>query len=114
MRVLHIISRLPLAGAERVAEILATGLVERGGVLGVAGSRDPELAAHLRARLAAGGVTVLDVRRTSGVRRAALEAPLSLGRTLAAFDPDVVHLHTEIPEFAWALTTIGSRRAARR
>ena len=116
MRVLHVITRLHLAGAERVAEILATGLVERGGaaaIAPVAGPRDPELAAQLRARLAAGGVTVLDGRRTSGVRRAALEAPLSLGRAVAAFDPDVVHLHTEIPEFAWALTTIVSRRAAR-
>lgn len=116
MRVLHVIARLHLAGAERVAEILATGLVERGGVAAiapVAGPLDAELAAHLRARLVAGGVTVLDGRPTSGVRRAALQAPLSLSGAVSAFDPDVVHLHTEIPEFAWALTTLVARRAAR-
>ena len=116
MRVLHIVTRLHVAGSERVAETLASGIVAHGesaAVAPVAGPLDHELAAQLRARLRAAGVAVLETTGEPGVKRASLQAPLHLGRVVDEFEPDVVHLHTEIPEFAWALTTVVSRRAAR-
>jgi glycosyltransferase involved in cell wall biosynthesis len=105
-----------MGGAERVAETLATGLVVRGHEVAfepVAGVRDRAVADHMRGNLVARGVTVRAAASASNAKLALPEATLRLDRTVERFRPDLVHLHTEIPEFAWAMAGLGSRRTRR-
>lgn len=116
MRVLHIVARLGLGGSERMAQTLAEGLVSRGvatGVLPVAGDNDPGMADNVRRQLDERGIVVLRASRRQSAKGALVDAPLLLPRAVATFDPDVVHLHTEIPEFAWAVASLASPRLGR-
>lgn len=116
MRILQVVTRLGMGGAERVAESLATGLAARGHevtLAPVAAVRDHEVARHMRAALVAGGVRVVRGASASGAKGAAVEGALRLGRTVGLVRPDIVHLHTEIPEFTWTLAGLASRRVAR-
>lgn len=114
MRILQVVTRLGLGGAERVAETLAGRLVERGHdvtLVTVAGTRDESIAQRMRTDLAARGVGVVDeVASSPNAKVAVVAASRRLRRTAARFRPDVVHLHTEIPEFAWSLARLTSRR----
>jgi glycosyltransferase involved in cell wall biosynthesis len=60
-------------------------------------------------RLVEHGVEVDRSATASTARIAVLEAAERLILTVARRRPDVVHLHTEIPEFAWALASVPSR-----
>jgi glycosyltransferase involved in cell wall biosynthesis len=113
VRILQVVTRLGMGGAERVAETLAAGLVARGHEVTfapIAGVRDRAVADHMRANLVARGVTVDAAASTSNAKLAVAEAALRLARTVDRARPDLVHLHTEIPEFGWALAGLGSRR----
>ena len=116
MRILQVVTRLGMGGAERVAETLATGLVARGHevtVAPVAGVRDHAVADHMRGNLVARGVSVTAAASSSNAKLAVAEAALRLARIVGRVRPDLVHLHTEIPEFAWAMAGLGSRRVRR-
>jgi glycosyltransferase involved in cell wall biosynthesis len=116
LRVLHIVPRTGLGGSERVAQILAEGLVPRGvavGILPVAGDNDATMADEVRRQLRERGITVLRSSRRPSSRRAIAEAPVLLPRAVASFEPDVLHLHTETPEFAWAVASLASSRLRR-
>jgi glycosyltransferase involved in cell wall biosynthesis len=105
-----------MGGAERVAESLATGLVARGHevtLATVAGVRDHEVARHMRETLASGGVRVTRGASAASAKVATVEAALRLRGTVDRIRPDLVHLHTEIPEFTWALAGLASRRVRR-
>jgi glycosyltransferase involved in cell wall biosynthesis len=60
-------------------------------------------------RLMEHGVEVDRSATASTARIAVLEAAERLILTVTRRRPDVVHLHTEIPEFAWALASVPSR-----
>lgn len=113
MRILHVVTRLGLGGAERVAETLASASAGRGDqatFLTIAGTNDRAIARHMRANLALRGVELIEGAASSSARTAILGGARRLGRAVDRFGPDVVHLHTEIPEFAWALASTWSRR----
>jgi glycosyltransferase involved in cell wall biosynthesis len=116
LRVLHIVARLGLGGSERLAQTLAEGLVSRRvatGILPVAGDNDPAMADQVRRQLRERGVAVLRASHGHSARRALVEAPFLLPRAAEAFGPDVVHLHTEVPELAWAVACVTSPRLGR-
>ena len=116
MRILQVVTRLGMGGAERVAETLSTGFVARGGevtFVPVAGVRDRAVAGHMQDGLIAGGVRVLPGARAAGAKAAAPEGAVRLARAVDHVRPDLVHLHTEIPEFTWALAGLGSSRVRR-
>ena len=113
MRILHVVTHLGLGGAERVAELLAAASASRGhqvGLLPIVSTRDRAYRDEMAARLASRGVRVAESAASSTAKIAVLEGAVRLARTVAAQRPDVVHLHTEIPEFAWALASVASRR----
>lgn len=113
MRILHVVTRLGLGGAERVAETLASGSVARGdeaALLTIVGTRDHAIAGRMRANLAAGGVELVDGGAVVNAKVAVVGGARRLALTVERLRPDVVHLHTEIPEFAWALASSWSRR----
>ena len=105
LHVLHVITHLDLGGAESVALSLVEALGKRAdaSLFAVLGAGDGPVAQGMAKRLAAAGVawhkgTALPFKRggliQAGVRLAAL-----IGRTR----PDLVHLHTEVPEACWAV-----------
>lgn len=116
MRILHVVTRLGMGGAERVAETLAIGLVDRGdevSILSVAATRDPAIAGHMRGNLIAHGVEVMDQARATSAKVALVDGAVRLVRAMDRWRPDVIHLHTEIPEAAWTsagLLSPGLRR----
>lgn len=113
MRILHVVTRLGLGGAERVAETLASAMVARGHDVTfapVAAVRDHRIAGQMRESLVADGVDVVEGGIATNAKVAVFEGALRLVRTVERVRPDVVHLHTEIPEFAWALAGLPSRR----
>jgi glycosyltransferase involved in cell wall biosynthesis len=116
VRILQVVTRLGMGGAERVAETLATGFVARGNEVTfapVAGVRDRAVADHMRDNLVARGVAIRPGASASNAKLAVAETAFRLARTVERAGPDLVHLHTEIPEFAWALAGLGSRRVRR-
>jgi glycosyltransferase involved in cell wall biosynthesis len=116
LRVLHIVPLMGLGGSERVAQTLAECLVARGvtvGVLPVAGDNDPAMADVVRGQLHASGITVLRASRRRSPKRALADAPVLIPRATATFRPDVLHVHTEIPEFAYAVASVASPRFGR-
>ena len=116
VRILHVVTRLGLGGAERIAENLASEMASRGNevaVVSVAATRDPRIADQLHENLGQRGVAVLGGSTFSSAKPAVFTGALALSRTVERFRPDLVHLHTEIPELTWALTDMASGRARR-
>lgn len=113
MRILHVVTRMGLGGAERVAETLAIGHAQRGNdvaVLPIAATRDPGIARHMRRNLATHDVEVMDHAKAAAAKVAFAEGAWRLARSMERWRPDMVHLHTEIPEAAWAVANLLSRR----
>ena len=107
------ITRLGLGGAERVAETIAIGMKAHGvesTILPVAGVRDEAMAQAMRRDLEIHGVEITPGASATSTRRASIEGASILARTVDVWQPDVVHLHTEIPEFTYALATYRSSR----
>ncbi len=115
-RVLHIITHLDMGGAENVAMQLIDSL--RGqfdfslfAVLG--GARLSSVGADMARRLDAWGVArrfgVAGRFKSGGV----LLAALALNRMVRDHRPDVIHVHTEVPELTLALACTLSRRTRR-
>ena len=112
MRILHVVTRLGLGGAERVAEMLAASSASDGhevSLLPIVAARDHAYRDEMTTRLIARGVRVRKGAASSTAKIAVVEGAGRLAQTVAAVRPDVVHLHTEIPEFAWALASVPSR-----
>ncbi len=112
MRILHVVTRLGLGGAERVAELLAAASASSGhevSLLPIVAARDHAYRDEMTSRLASRGVHVARSAASSTAKIAVVEGAGRLARTVASMRPDVVHLHTEIPEFAWALASVPSR-----
>jgi glycosyltransferase involved in cell wall biosynthesis len=103
-RVLHCITHLGLGGAERVAVDLIAGMSDdfEGAVFAVHGRQQGPLASALSANLAEKGVKVFIGSRWELKRGGIVVAALQAARAMGSFRPDVVHLHTEIPEASYA------------
>jgi len=107
LRILHVVTSLGLGGAERVASELAiahAGKAETGLVSLLAeGGGHAALAGPYRERLAQGGVTVFELNAPSPAR-AAVSGWWHLAGLIGRFRPDLVHSHTDIPDFCVSLT----------
>ena len=111
IRVLHVVTHLDLGGAEEVAISLAGHLgpeyaPEFFAVNGVAGT---DVGREMRSRLAALGVPVHSGTSLPTRRGGLLHAALGLALRLRRTRPDIVHLHTEIPETTYALAALLNR-----
>ncbi|MGZ3587159.1 MAG: glycosyltransferase family 4 protein [Candidatus Limnocylindrales bacterium] len=116
MRVLHIVTKIGLGGAERVAETLSLLAAEEGissAVLAVAQGPRDDTAAKMRSRLEAAGIELIQASQAHSNKRAALLAAPAIAGVVRRWRPDVVHLHTEVPEFSFTLARFLSPRTWR-
>lgn len=111
MRVVHVATRSGLGGAESYAADLCRRLVRRHGVecayLEVNGPTDADFARAFREGLRRDNVQVIEApARLTSFRRSVAVAAFRLREAVTVFRPDIVHLHTEIPEAAWVAMSI--------
>lgn len=113
-RVLHVVSHLGLGGAERVALTLVDALRAETdfGIYAVRGVGDGELGESLRRDVDRLGVPLFVGPRVPMRYGGILTGAFGLNRAVRQFRPDVVHLHTEIPEASYAAWTALWPRAA--
>ncbi len=106
-RVLHVVTHLALGGAERVALDLAQRLRERfePAIFAVQGVGADALAADMQRELADARIPLFCGSKLPLKAGGLLFAGVSAGRAVRAFRPDLVHLHTEIPEASCAVAT---------
>jgi glycosyltransferase involved in cell wall biosynthesis len=102
MRVLYVMDAFQLGGAERVVVDLATDLRRRGHEIKVATVRksapeDP-VGRNMRQELLNGGVSVFEMAITGSVSERAL-IPHRLAKLIRTLETDLVHSHTDIPDF---------------
>lgn len=103
-RVLHAVSHLALGGAERVALTIIDALHAECdfSVYAVRGLGDGEMGRTLRAELQAHNVPLATGPRVPMRFGGVISGALGFARALRRFQPDLVHLHTEIPESSFA------------
>ena len=103
-RVLHFVTHLALGGAERVALDLIRGL--RGefdfAVYAVHGIADEAVGRAMAAELAEAHVPLFTGTRVPMKIGGILLAGLGAAAAVRRFQPDLIHVHTEIPEAAYA------------
>jgi glycosyltransferase involved in cell wall biosynthesis len=108
VRILHVISSLGLGGAENVAIELARQFADRHQVhvfaLRQANPRENLIAAERRTMLEAHAIAWSEGRAGSQ-RLAPLLAPFELIRLINQIRPDIVHSHTDVPDFCLALAS---------
>ncbi len=104
-RVLHVVSRLGLGGAEVVASDIIAGLTDgyTGAMFAVVAGVHDEIGVALETRMAQAGVPLRVGTRTRLKQGGLLIAAWNLSRMVRSLRPDVLHVHTEIPEAAFAL-----------
>lgn len=106
-RVLHVVSHLDLGGAEEVAISLASGLAgeQSSEFFAVRGVARSAVGQAMHARLAELEVPVYAGTSLDMKRGALPHAAVRLADVLRCRQPDLVHLHTEIPEATYALAS---------
>jgi glycosyltransferase involved in cell wall biosynthesis len=104
MRIAHVITRFHLGGAEEVAINLATGLALRGHESRVISLRPAAgiIGEAQKQFLASMGVLTLELQWPSRLVACAT-IPLRLASFWRRWQPDIVHSHTDIPDFMVAL-----------
>ncbi len=106
MRIIQVITAFWLGGAEEVAINLALGLRQRGHDSCVVAVNTPKAADRVgedqKKRLSEGGVEFLEIGGPH-FRLNSLIAPFRLASFCRAWKPDVVHSHTDIPDFTLSL-----------
>jgi len=107
-RVLHVVSHLDLGGAEEVAISLAEGLSAEQDLhfFAVGGVASGAVGQAMHARLTALGVPVHSGTPLPMKRGGLVQAGARLNALLRRLCPDLVHLHTEIPETTYALAAL--------
>lgn len=117
-RVLHVVSHLDLGGAEEVAISLAEGLAAEYDThfFAVGGVSPGAVGQAMHARLRGVGVPVHSGTPLPMKRGGLAHAGVRLAALLRRLRPDLVHLHTEIPETTYALAALtgGPRHAVLR
>jgi glycosyltransferase involved in cell wall biosynthesis len=114
-RVLQIVTHLALGGAERIALNLVHGLRDRFefGLLPVFGVEAGAVGQAMKRELNQLQVPVFDGTRMPMRYGGMLSSGIQAARAVKRFAPDVIHVHTEMPEAAYlAMTTIapGTKR----
>lgn len=101
---LHGVSHLALGGAERIAATVATSLAGEIDftVCAVRGVADGSVGESLRRELLAHGVKLHCGPRVPMRFGGMITGAVTLARAIRATRPDLVHLHTEIPESSYA------------
>ena len=107
LKVLQVVTGLNVYGAERVAFALARGLAHRGqtsAVLAVTSPADKAPGAALETTLRSDGVRLIPPWPARAPHRVQmLGAAWTLSRAVRRHGYDLIHVHTDIPEFAVAL-----------
>lgn len=102
MRLLHVITGFQVGGAEKLAADLAVELVGRGHVCRIVAvlSFDPDdaIGTSLRRHLESNGVDT-DVLGAENRRMGLVRAGCALAKAVGKWKPDLVHSHTDIPDF---------------
>ena len=114
-RVLHVVTRLGLGGAEAVAVSIAAGLNHefRGAIFAVRGVRRNEVGEKLEKRLRQANLPLFSGLEWPLKAGGMIPAAFALQRAVRRFKPDIIHLHTEIPEAALAMLTALAPATAR-
>ena len=106
MRILHVIYAFDLGGAEESVTLLATGLATRGHECWVAAVNSTEdedgIGRYLKDRLSQARVECIGLGGRN-VYFNALLAPVRLALLVNKVKPDIVHSHTDIPDFIVSL-----------
>jgi len=103
---MQVITAFWLGGAEEIAVNLATGLRQRGHDSCVVAVKTPKVANRVgedqKKRLSEAGVEILEIGGPH-VRLNSLIAPFRLASFCRVWKPDIVHSHTDIPDFILSL-----------
>ena len=104
-RVLHVISHFALGGAERVALTIIKSLESEFSfsIHAVRGRRDDGVGKALEQEVQAEGIPYHTGSSIPMRYGGMLTGAYGLARSIRRFDPDIVHLHSEIPESSYAL-----------
>ncbi len=104
-RVLHFITRLGLGGAESVALSIARGLASEfdSGLYAIRGVAADEVGLAMARDCTAAGLPVFTGSRLPLKAGGLVAAGVHAARVMRSFAPEIVHLHTEIPEAAYAV-----------
>jgi glycosyltransferase involved in cell wall biosynthesis len=106
MKIIQVIARFYLGGSEQVAVNLAQGLARRGHECWVVAITKPTesdaVGEELKRRLASAGVRMVEFDGTS-FRVAGFSGAVKLARLCRSIRPDIVHSHTDRPDFAVSL-----------
>lgn len=103
-KVLHVVTRLGLGGAEAVAVSIAEGLHHElpAAIFAVRGVRRNAVGQAMELRLRTARIPLFQGPSWPLKAGGMIPAAIALRRAIARTRPDVVHLHTEIPEAAQA------------
>ncbi|PYE55732.1 glycosyltransferase family 4 protein [Deinococcus yavapaiensis] len=114
-KVLHVITHLDLGGAESVAVSLAEALRDefRFSFFAVLGVAENDVGRNFGERLARAQIPVFSGTRLEFKRGGAAHAAWRLNGVLRRVRPDVVHVHTEIPETTLAVGRFAFQPRAR-
>ena len=117
LRVLQVVDGFNVYGAERIAFALAVSVAETGltsAVASVTSPRDIRLGRHLCEGLSAANVRTTELAPRGLPRRLQLMASaMQLRRLLRTGAYDVIHVHTDLPEFVVALAGAASASGVR-
>lgn len=107
LRVLQVVTHLDLGGAESIAISLVEELRERvePSVFAVMRARGGSVTRSMTARLDAVGATRHEGTALPFKRGGLLQAGFRLASIIGSTRPDLVHLHTELPEACWAVAS---------
>jgi glycosyltransferase involved in cell wall biosynthesis len=113
-RVLQVITHLAMGGAERVAFTLMHGLADQFEfhLFAVSGMEDSDVGRGFLAEAKAMQIPVWEGTRVPIKMGGMFLAGGALRKTIRDLRPDVVHLHTEIPESAYAAAVMLRRSVA--
>jgi len=105
-KLLQVVHHLDLGGSEEVALSLSEQLHEQYEihVFAVRGVEDTSVGHAMKARLDKLGIPVHSGTRRTLKKGGFLEAAVRLAQTVRRERPDIVHLHTEIPELTHAIS----------
>lgn len=103
MKILHLMSAFQLGGAETIVETLSSALVTHGHEVALATALPTRQAfgQRMKEQLSQQGVSCYELG-LSNKTLSLLVAPLRLHRLLKQFKPDIVHSHTDIPDWILA------------
>lgn len=112
IKVLHVVSHFALGGAERIALTLSRTLQDEFAfsVFAVRGKIDDGVGQNMMDQLRAMEVPLFEGPRVPMRFGGMLTGAWTLARAIRKFEPDLVHLHTEVPESSYAVLAALSNR----